>query len=193
MNARIIVNYCLGLMMLQPVLTNAADTGAEQSAASLPTTGAIGRVDITTESGITYQDCKITRVEPNGISVSHAKGIAKIPFTDLPEEFRTRYNYSPTNAAAYTRSIEKQREEAAAAAIRAADATAKRAALAETNAPQSGVQAPKGGEEEIPKGKGLIAAEAIQGMVKQMGESQAQFEARRKAAVDEALRKNGQQ
>jgi hypothetical protein len=54
------------------------------------------RPDITTLNGTTYIRCKISRVEPDGISVFHSKGISKIPFPDLPEEMQKQYNYDPS-------------------------------------------------------------------------------------------------
>ncbi|MGD9874516.1 MAG: hypothetical protein AB7T27_09635 [Kiritimatiellia bacterium] len=59
--------------------------------------------DITTSKGKTYINARITRVEPDGISFSHAGGIAKIPFWELPEEIQKKYGYDPQKAAAYSR------------------------------------------------------------------------------------------
>ena len=72
------------------------------------------KIDITTKSGVAYTNCTITRVEPNGITVLHAVGIAKIPFTELPKELQAKYNYNPTNAVAYTRSVNQKQAEAEA-------------------------------------------------------------------------------
>ena len=58
--------------------------------------------EIATLSGTKYQRVTITRVEPDGISISHSDGIAKIPFTDLSQELRTKYGYDPKKAAAYS-------------------------------------------------------------------------------------------
>ncbi len=72
------------------------------------------RPDITTRSGVTYQRCKVQRVEPDGISVFHSKGIAKIPFPDLPEEYQKRYEYDPQEASEYSRKMAEARRRAAA-------------------------------------------------------------------------------
>jgi len=85
------------------------------------------RLNITTLSNVTYERCKITRVEPDGISIFHSKGIAKIPFADLPEDIRAAYGYDPEIAREYGQRqaharSEYQRRRNAAAAIRQADA-----------------------------------------------------------------------
>lgn len=38
----------------------------------------------------------VTRVQADGLTISHDEGIAKVPFTDLPEEIRRQYGYDPT-------------------------------------------------------------------------------------------------
>ncbi len=91
-----------------PIVAAQADTGTVQNITTEP----VDRVDITTLSGVDYTNCKVTRVEPNGITVLYAKGIAKIPFTELPEELRAKYNYNSTNAAAYTRTMSRKQAEA---------------------------------------------------------------------------------
>jgi hypothetical protein len=77
---------------------------------------ATNRVDITTISGQEFKNCKITQVEPDGITVFYAKGVAKISFTNLPDECRTKYGYDPQKAEDYSRMANEQR--AAALAIR---------------------------------------------------------------------------
>ncbi len=69
------------------------------------------RVEVKTLNGLTYTKCKITKTEPDGITVYHSKGVAKIPFAILSEEYRKRYNYDPTNAMVYAQAAAKQNEE----------------------------------------------------------------------------------
>ena len=66
--------------------------------------------DLTTLGGKKYKNFAVVGVEADGISISHADGIAKIPFTDLSEELRRKYGYDPAVVAAAA----KQRAEAAA-------------------------------------------------------------------------------
>ena len=42
----------------------------------------------------------MTRVEGDAISISHAEGLARVSFADLPPELRTKYGYDPNKAAA---------------------------------------------------------------------------------------------
>jgi hypothetical protein len=199
MSAKRVIGCCLGLLILQPGPASADDAGASPSAATPPATPAPERMDLTTRSGITYLDCIITRVEPDGISVTHTKGVAKIPFTDLPEAFQKKYNYDPAKAAAYTRAMNEKLAEAQA--IQQAEekkrldeeaaVAARQAAQRAAAAPATGVvPVPTGGQVPIPPPQGLIAAEAIQGMAKRMDETEEQFQARKSAAIDEAVRKN---
>lgn len=99
------------VFLLLQFLLAAAETGTAQDVVNVATQN-IERVDITTRSGVTYTNCTITRVEPNGITVFHVEGIVKIPFTELPKELQTKYNYNPTNAAAYTRAVNQKQAEA---------------------------------------------------------------------------------
>jgi hypothetical protein len=59
-------------------------------------------VDITTPSGQTYKNCKVTRVEPDGVTCLHSKGIVKLRYTELPPEMRSQYDYDATNAQVYS-------------------------------------------------------------------------------------------
>lgn len=69
--------------------------------------------NITTASGLVYTNCRITRTEPDGITIMSAKGIAKIAFTNLPTDVQAVYNYDPTNAAKYARKVGAIRADAA--------------------------------------------------------------------------------
>jgi len=66
------------------------------------TTNEQGRLSITTAKGITYQNCRLTRAEPDGLSFTHSKGIAKIPFWELPPAFAKEHGYDPKAARHYS-------------------------------------------------------------------------------------------
>src|ERR1041385_9027231 len=51
--------------------------------------------DVRTKSGKAYKDIIVTRIEPDGIVVTHSFGIEKIPFAELPNELQERYRYNP--------------------------------------------------------------------------------------------------
>ena len=56
--------------------------------------------DLTTLSGKKYLGVTVTRVEGDAIAISHADGIARVFFADLPPDLRTKYGYDPNKAAA---------------------------------------------------------------------------------------------
>lgn len=72
---------------------------------------AAGIDKITTLLGKTYLKCEIVKVHPDGVSFTHAKGAAKILFTDLSTEWRTRLGYDADKAAAYQRELDQRRLE----------------------------------------------------------------------------------
>jgi hypothetical protein len=71
--------------------------------------------DFKTVDGKEYKNVKVSRVEPDGIVITHSAGVAKIPFKQLPKEMQERVGY------------DQAKIEAAEAAARAAE-TAARAA-----------------------------------------------------------------
>lgn len=78
--------------------------------ATFPLTAAPAAVqEISTLAGKTYRDCHIVNVHPDGVSFRHASGAAKVLFTDLSQEWRSRLGYDPEKAAAYQREQEQLR------------------------------------------------------------------------------------
>lgn len=68
---------------------------------------------ISTLTGKTYRQCEIVKVHPDGVSFTHAKGAAKVLFTDLSQDWRTRLGYDPKKAKAYElEQAEKRRQQA---------------------------------------------------------------------------------
>ena len=67
--------------------------------------------DLKTLIGQTYHGCRIIKVTPEAITVSHDSGVAKIAFDVLNDEWRTRFHYDPVRADAF------QKEEAARRAL----------------------------------------------------------------------------
>lgn len=59
------------------------------------------RVSFTTTLGESFENAKLVRVEPDGIAISHSRGITKVPLEQLPEEVRARFNLDGANAARY--------------------------------------------------------------------------------------------
>lgn len=68
---------------------------------SIPTNA----IALTTRSGKSYETCKITRVEADGITIMHAAGVVKIPYDDLPNDFRSKYGFTKERVAAYRQKV----------------------------------------------------------------------------------------
>src|SRR5215510_8083637 len=64
--------------------------------------------DFKTISGKEYKNATVSRVEPDGIVVRFSGGIVKIPFTDMSDELRLKYNYDPDAAKQYTTEIQQK-------------------------------------------------------------------------------------
>lgn len=70
---------------------------------------------ITTLSERVLSSAVVTLVEPDGLTIQHAAGIAKYPFEDLPDQIRQQYEYDPARASAYRaevyrRAVQKQKD-----------------------------------------------------------------------------------
>jgi hypothetical protein len=70
---------------------------------------------IETAQGKTYERCKIMKRDPDGVSFSHSKGVAKVLFSDLSEPMRNALGYDAFKADAY----EKEQAESRKAAVQA--------------------------------------------------------------------------
>jgi hypothetical protein len=73
---------------------------------------------ITTLRGKTYRQCEIVKVHPDGVSFTHAAGAAKILFTDLSKEWRTRLGYDSEKASVYQKELAEKRQQLAAAKVK---------------------------------------------------------------------------
>jgi hypothetical protein len=88
--------------------------------------------DLTTTEGKTYKGITVTKVEPDGLSISHETGTVKIPFTKLSEELQRQHGFDPAKADAYVKEQRRRWEEfqAAVEAAKEKEAAAKRVAIA---------------------------------------------------------------
>lgn len=75
------------------------------------------KVTFTTLSGKTYRDATVTRNEGDSLIVRHAGGVARIPFSDLPDSVRRAHGYDPAAADRAARARAKAESQRAAAAI----------------------------------------------------------------------------
>ena len=112
-------------------------TWADTNAPTSPTSSPDNCVTFTTVSGVTYSNCTVRRVEPDGINVFYSKGIAKIPFTELPESYREKYGYDAEKAATYRQAVAKKQAETWARqqdSLRRQQQEAQKQSVAETKA-----------------------------------------------------------
>ena len=87
-------------------------------------------MEIVTTSGMKYLNVTITSIDPDGLSVRDAGGAAKILFTDLSAELRSKYGYDPKKAAEFSQMAQL------AAAQKAGAGRQQGEALAQANAPK---------------------------------------------------------
>ena len=62
-------------------------------------------VEIVTLEGQRFERCRVTVVEPDGITVRHGTGVAKLPFESLPESYRIQYDYDAERARLYADAV----------------------------------------------------------------------------------------
>ena len=94
-------------------------------AASKPLPGAAPKgMEIVTTSGTKYENVTVTSVDPDGLSISHETGVAKVLFTALSAELQTKYGYDPQKAAQFSTAVQNAAMQRRAAAD-AAEATKK--------------------------------------------------------------------
>ena len=56
--------------------------------------------DLITLDGKTYRNFTVSRVESDGLAITHAEGAGKVEFLNLPQEVRKRYGFDPAKAEA---------------------------------------------------------------------------------------------
>jgi hypothetical protein len=59
--------------------------------------------DIATTSGTIYSNVTVKRAEPDALVLLTAKGILRVPFSELPKDTATKFGYDETKAAEYQR------------------------------------------------------------------------------------------
>lgn len=74
--------------------------------------------EIKTSDYHNYTDCKLLKVEPDGVVITHKLGVAKLMFASMPVDFQKAYGYDPI-AAQKAIAVEITREEASDAQMMA--------------------------------------------------------------------------
>jgi hypothetical protein len=95
--------------------------------------------DLTTTTGETFHDIKVTRIEKTGIGIMHRDGVAFLDFLVLPPEVRREFGYAEA-AYAQGRIEQGQREEALRLAAQAAAEEQARRTAEAAAAPQARTQ-----------------------------------------------------
>ncbi len=80
-------------------------------AAALAVAGFAGAEDLTTNEGKIYKQVTVTKVEPDGLSIMHESGTAKVLFIELPEEMQRKHGYDPAKAEEHVRERNRKRAE----------------------------------------------------------------------------------
>lgn len=60
--------------------------------------------DLETTRGRSFRDCEVLKVDPDGLTVSHRAGIAKIAFTELGEDVQKRFEFDAEKADKFIKS-----------------------------------------------------------------------------------------
>jgi hypothetical protein len=102
--------------VVEPV---AAHSSAIDEAATAATAAAASNSNnlgtITTLDGRTFENCKVLKVEADGVTFSHDDGITKVLFPLLPPTIQKQFDYDPQKAVAQTDAQERYNEQQAAA------------------------------------------------------------------------------
>ena len=85
-------------------------------------TNIAGAASITNVAGTVYENAMVTLVEPDGITIRHSSGVAKLLYTELPEGVRAQYGFDAGKAAAYGQQVQQAKADAARQAQLARDA-----------------------------------------------------------------------
>jgi len=135
------VKLLLPLALLFPVLLAAEEDKMDQ---------------LVTVDGKTYDAVTIRKVEPDGLSILHAAGTAKVPFEKLSADLQTKYGYNKEAAAEHRKQlaeVQRQQDEAE----RKASAKRKKAA-----AEQAATEVDKEFADKVQKAAKMLRVEAIQ-------------------------------
>lgn len=71
--------------------------------------------DLTTILGEKFKNCRITKATPEGLTVVHDKGVVRVSFTLLSNEWKQQFNYDPVAAREFAQAEEEKRKAAEAA------------------------------------------------------------------------------
>jgi hypothetical protein len=108
--------FALAVALCVPLISDGAlaESGAPVSPAPPVDSG----MTITNTSGRIFTNVEIKEVRPDGLKVFHSKGVALIPFRELPEQMRLKHGYDPVKEKEFRKEQAEQQSARAAQKIR---------------------------------------------------------------------------
>src|SRR5438046_975889 len=71
--------------------------------------------ELTTLLGETFHACRIIKATPEAITVAHDKGVTKVPFDNLRDEWKVLFHYTPAKAREF---LKEEQQRLAAAEVK---------------------------------------------------------------------------
>jgi hypothetical protein len=105
----------LAIKVVAPSSNSSAVDEAANAAKVAATSNSNNLGTITTLDGRTFQNCKVLKVEADGVTFSHDDGITKILFPLLPPAVQKQFDYDPQKAVAQAGAQARYDEQQAAA------------------------------------------------------------------------------
>lgn len=81
--------------------------------------------ELSTNSGKAYHQCRVLKIELDGVSFKHDKGTAKVLFKDLTPKWREHFGYDAEKVKAHEAKLKEDKARAQAAAVKRAQEIAK--------------------------------------------------------------------
>jgi hypothetical protein len=82
-------------------------------------------LELTTIGGKTYHDCRILKVDPDGVLFRHSSGAGKVLFKDMTRSMRDHFGYDAEKAKAHEEKVATERKKTREVAIKQAYEAAK--------------------------------------------------------------------
>lgn len=73
-------------------------------------------LELITVTGKTYHQCRVVKIEPDGVSFRHASGAGKVLFKDLTKPLRDHFGFDPVKARAHEEKLRAEKKQTRAAA-----------------------------------------------------------------------------
>jgi hypothetical protein len=94
-------------------------------AVSTPTLLKAEVLELTTIGGKTYHDCRILKIDPDGVLFRHSSGAGKVLFKDMTRSMRDHFGYDAEKAKAHEEKVATERKKTREVAMKQASEAAK--------------------------------------------------------------------